>query len=203
MACAAFWFLVYETISKDRKHGHFYFRKIVHFSGISFFFAYFFVPKIYLIAFLAIVSVIFIISEFARMRKVYLPIVHEMTIYCSKKGESDDIVLAPLLFSFGILFLLFLPEKSFIIGSLTLIVGDTFAGTIGYGYGTHKLFFSKIKTAEGTAAFALSSFIALSIFFDPLTALIFSVIGAIIESVFVKYENFAIPFLIGLIALFI
>lgn len=197
IATAMAWFIIYGFAVDGgisiRKTNHFYFRKLVHFSGIIIIALNFAIPKPYMLAFLGLLSSLFLLSEACRMGGIYFPVVQEITLYCSKKKEADGFVIAPLLFCLAMIFLVLLPEKPFIIGAVSIVIGDTAAGLVGYTFGKHPISHCKSKTWEGTAAFFVATFAALSLFLNPAEAIVFSAITAGLESIFVKYENLLLP----------
>jgi phytol kinase len=205
LATAITWYIIFDTILRNRlsysNANHFYFRKMIHFSGLLFFILYFFIPRFYLIVFLSAITTIYLIAELLRTMGIYFPVVQELTIYCSKKKETNEFVIAPLLFFLAFLLLLFLPQRAFVIASLSLIIGDTFAGLIGYSFGKSSLPHENGKTFEGSIACFASTFASLLIFFDPLTALVFSLLATLLESLFVKYENFLLPVSMAILAM--
>ncbi|WP_461829870.1 diacylglycerol/polyprenol kinase family protein [Aquifex sp.] len=92
-------------------------------------------------------------------------------------------------------------EKQAIYGIITLAVGDAFSGMVGYYLGKRRLPYNPKKTLEGTLAFFISSFIALSLVTEPSKALVISLISAVVESLPLKLDdNFTIPLISSLIA---
>jgi len=81
-------------------------------------------------------------------------------------------------------------------GILVLAVGDAFSGLVGYYMGKHPLPYNPRKTAEGSLAFFISSFLALLPFTDMYTALFVSLTCALAESLPLPFDdNFYIPLL--------
>ena len=106
----------------------------------------------------------------------------------SKPGIQSLYLLLGVLMSY----LLFKKEAFY--GIVTLAVGDAFSGIVGYYLGKRKLPYNPKKTLEGTLAFFISSFIALSLILEPAKALIISLISSFVESLPLKIDdNFTLP----------
>ena len=102
---------------------------------------------------------------------------------------------------FGVLLSYFLFEKEAVYGIVTLAVGDAFSGIVGYYLGKRKLPYNPQKTLEGTLAFFISSFVALSFITRVYEALVVSFISAIVESLPLKLDdNFTLPLISSFIA---
>lgn len=185
-------YVFYKKFFVDRRLDGFILRKVIHLSSSSLIFLYFFLSKEILITGLAVISAVYFLSEILRMRKIYFPLIQDLTLYCRKK-EEKGFVYSPLLFSLAIIFLLLLPKNYFLAGSITLLIGDAFAGLFGRLFGKIKIPYKKEKTLEGSLAFFISSFLFLRLFFDIRTALLTALFGTLVESLFVKFENFLLP----------
>ena len=205
IATSLVWFIVYERIVSGgvsyRNSNHFYFRKLIHISGLAFIGMYFSVPKPYILALIGTISSVFILSEAMRIRGSYFPIVQEITVFCSKKKEPDGMVIAPLLFFAAIFLLMLLPSGPFLIASIALVVGDTAAGIIGYTFGSHRLPTNASKTWEGSMAFFAATLSCYIFFLPPTAAIFFAFASSAIESLFVKYENLLLPLFVAMLAL--
>jgi dolichol kinase len=171
---------------------NFLFRKLIHLSALIFVFFYFKIPSFYLFLFSLAITTIFGISEVFRMINYYFPVIQEITLLCKKKDEKGFLI-EPFLFGLSISILFLLPKELFLIGSLPLIVGDGFAGVIGYKFGKHKIPWNKQKTLEGSLAFFFVSLISLAIFFNIYISFLISILATIIESALKKGENFLLP----------
>ena len=101
--------------------------------------------------------------------------------------------------SYGLVFLIFpLPVAS--AAAVILAVGDAFSTLIGSRYGKRKI--SGEKTLEGSIAFAVSSFIAASLFINPAIAIAGALSGAAAELCRKVNDNISVP-LAAAIAMYI
>jgi len=133
-------------------------------------------------------------SEIFRIKGFYFPIVQEISSFCRKKNEYGFLV-EPFLYITSLFILSLLELDLFLVGSIPLVVGDAFAGLIGYRVGKHSIPYNKSKTIEGSVAFFLSSFLAYLIFFNPLNSLILSLFATFVEGLLKRFENILLPFL--------
>jgi len=187
------WYIFFKKITSGNHNLSFYMRKLIHLSGIIIILLSLSLETKYVFGFMLFLTLMFFVSEILRIRKIHLPVIHEITNFC-KKREEKGFLIEVFFFSLSITLLLLLPSKMFLIGSLPLIIGDSFAGIVGYTFGKHKLSYNKNKTIEGSLAFFASTFIAYLIFFDLKTSLILSVFSTLLESLLKKYENLLLPF---------
>jgi dolichol kinase len=122
-----------------------------------------------------------------------LPIFYEISEFCKKKEERGFLV-QPLFFALSLFILLHFPLDFFIVGSVPLVIGDGLAGLIGYRFGSHKLFYNKNKSIEGSIAFFISTLISFLLFFDVKISFILALFSTILEIIIKKYENLILPF---------
>lgn len=73
---------------------------------------------------------------------------------------------------------------------MVLVVGDSMSTIIGKLYGRHK--FGK-KSIEGSIGFMVSGFLGALVFVNPILALAFAFIGAVLESISILDDNISIP----------
>lgn len=93
-------------------------------------------------------------------------------------------------------FLLF-GKESATVAVVVLAVGDAFASIVGMKYGKRKM---GNRSAEGTLAFFLSTFLVLSLFIDLWKALIVSLSSALVEALPIRLDdNFTVPLTGGLV----
>jgi dolichol kinase/membrane-associated phospholipid phosphatase len=187
------WYLFFKRIESGKNNLSFYFRKLIHLSGIAIIFLYLNVERIYIFLFMLSITLMFLISEIFRLKKIYFPIIHEISNFCRKK-EEKGFLLEPFFFGFSFCVLILLPTKLFLVGSLPLVIGDSFAGLVGHTFSRHKLSYNKAKTLEGSLAFFVLTLISLLIFFDLKISLLLSIFSTLLESVLRKYENLILPF---------
>jgi dolichol kinase len=187
------WYLFFKRIESGKDNLSFYFRKLIHLSGIAIIFLYLNVERHYIFVFLLSLTLVFLISEILRLRKIYFPVIQEISNFCRKK-EEKSFLFEPFFFGFSLCILTLLPTKLFIAGSLPLVIGDAFAGLVGYTFGYHKLSYNKVKTLEGSLAFFISTLLSLLVFFNLKISFLLSVFSTLLESILRKYENLILPF---------
>ena len=186
------WYYFFRRIKSRKNSLHFYFRKLIHLGGIIVIILRLGIGEKYVFGFTAFLTVMFFVSEILRLRKIYFPIFHDISIFC-KKREERGFLVEPFLFGFSLCVLLLFPSNFFLAGSLPLIIGDALAGLIGYRFGLHKLFYNKTKSIEGSLAFFISTFGSSLFFFDLKTSLFLSIFSTLLESILRKYENLLLP----------
>jgi dolichol kinase len=115
--------------------------------------------------------------------KFPLPII---TWFLDRYDKLDDSVpgQGPLTFFLGAVLVWFLfPENVAVSGVIVLTFGDPFAYLGGKLFGRTELPWNRKKTLAGLISFMLVPFILLTLLFDPITAIVVSLAGALIESV--------------------
>ena len=117
-------------------------RKTIHISAIFIIILDFFVSREIIIYCLLLVTTIYSISEFLRIRKkIHIPIFSDITEYCSYSLEKKHYVYAPLFFATSILILLIFFENPYTyLGIIPLGLGDGIASLVGKKYGKTKEF---------------------------------------------------------------
>lgn len=95
-----------------------------------------------------------------------------------------------------VVLVLFQQEKTIAIAILAVqVYADGFAAIYGKKFGKIKIFDK--KTAAGTSTFFIISFFCLFLFFNPIYALILSLIATIIEALPID-DNFGVPIGLGI-----
>jgi len=186
------WYLFFKKVESQKDELGLYFRKIIHLGGVLIILLRLTIEVNYILIFVFALTLTFLISEVLRLKRIYLPVFHEISKFCKRKDEKGFLI-EPFLFGLSICILLTLPLELFLIGSLPLVVGDALAGLIGTKFGYNKLPYNKNKSIEGSFAFFLSTFHSLLIFFDIKTSLILSIFSTVFESILRKYENILLP----------
>lgn len=185
-------------LRKAKKYG-FILRKIIHFSGILILFSYFMYGKSLILLFLIGGTLVYLFSEILRWKKIYFPLVHELTQICAYREELRGIMLSPIFYLLGLSFSLFLGEIPFLVGASSLIFGDFLAGLIGKNFGKHKLIYNKKKTLEGSLACFFGNFFFFLFFLSPTFSFLMALISAFIESILNRAENLVLPVSVALI----
>lgn len=176
-------------------------RESIHASG-------FFVPVIAGLAgvfpvavMIVAVSLVYSLSELARMNRRYLPVVSAITRNAASPSELYEFTAAPLYFAAGILLTLLIfpaPVNGAAIAMFTL--GDSTASLVGGSISKKPLPFNKGKTLEGSLVGFAFAFLAATFFVPPALALIGAAVAMIIESLPLPVnDNITIPFCAGLV----
>ncbi|MBN1244933.1 HAD-IB family phosphatase [Candidatus Bathyarchaeota archaeon] len=175
-------------------------REAIHASG-------FFVPVLAVLAgvfpvalMICVVSLVYSLSELARMNRKNLPVISTITRNAASPAELYEFTAAPLYFAAGILLTLLLfpaPVNGAAIAIFTL--GDSTASLFGGLISKKPLPFNKGKTLEGSLAGFFFAFLAGSFFVSPVLALIGAAVAMIIESLPLPVnDNILIPLGTGL-----
>ncbi|MHA1712256.1 MAG: HAD-IB family phosphatase, partial [Candidatus Freyarchaeota archaeon] len=158
-------------------------RETIHISSFLVPFLCMYALNRYVVAFLILlVTLVYITSEFARLRGSDIPLFSTMTWKAAIEPELYEFVTAPIFFALGIIFsLVFLPQPEGYASIAILTLGDGFATLSGRLLGRSMLPFNKGKSLEGFIFGLLFSFLGASFFVGPMKALIGSVIGMVVE----------------------
>ncbi len=198
-------FCVYEGIEAKRKLNSLrkeFFRKTLHICTA-------FVPlllnvsRLYSVIFIALLGVLYSISEFFRIRGKEIPLISDITIAAARKRDENRFVLGPVTLVLGICMCALLWDfKAATIGILALAFGDGLASLAGKTFGLVKIPLTQGKTAAGSitcfAAIFCSSFAISKNSFVSLTV---AIIGALVEVLPLKdFDNLLIPILLGGVA---
>jgi len=151
------------------------------------------------------VTLVYIISELARMLGTNIPIVSTVTWNAALQPEVHEFVTAPIFFAFGIALALLLFPASVSYASIAVFtLGDGFATIFGKTIGRHVFPYNKGKKVEGTIFGFLFASLGASIFVDPLTAVLGAATAMIIETLPTPIsDNLTIPLGAGLVMFFI
>ena len=190
-------FLYNFLIYKIKKVEWFYLRKIIHVSAISTILLINFFPKNLAQYSILLLSFLYAASEFFRFRRKFFPYFQDIVKICSDNKPS----ITPFLFGFSIFLLLYFPEKNYLAGLIALIIGDGFAGLIGYKFGKIKVYNN--KSIEGSLAFFLSTFLLLILIYPVFKSFILALVGMIIELFSKEEENLVLPLSISILSLFL
>lgn len=182
-------------------------RKTIHLCSLSIPVVYYFLPKSTTLAILIPLTLIFGLSDLARMyhpatREFY----HKMFGWLLRKHERDDderrLNGATYVLLSACLFIWLFPKVVFITSFSILIISDTLAALVGRKFGKHP--FLK-KSLEGTAAFFLSALIVVALTpkagsgaGEYVVGAVASFVGAIVEARFTLLDdNLSIPLSVG------
>jgi dolichol kinase len=172
-------------------------RKVIHLSSVFIIPFDLFVGHELTLYFLFFIIIAYSISEFLRVSKFRVPLISDVTDYCSYNLEKRTFVYSPLVFAFSILLLLtFFQRTHAYVGIVALGLGDGIAGLIGKQCGKTKIFYNKKKSLEGsTSMFFVVFFASLLLIQDVFMSLIVSLVATLAESLSNEaVDNFTIPF---------
>jgi dolichol kinase/phosphoserine phosphatase len=167
---------------KEALDKHEILRETIHASG-------FFVPilsiylGLYTIASLTfIITLLYVISELARMERKNLPILSSITLNAATQSELYEFATAPVFFALGILLtLLLFPFAASSTAIAIFALGDSTASIFGRICGRNTLPFNKGKTLEGSIPGFVFAFLAGTFFTIPLKSLMGALIAMTVE----------------------
>jgi HAD superfamily phosphoserine phosphatase-like hydrolase len=144
------------------------------------------------------ISIVYSISELARLEGRELPLVSAITKHAASQSELYGFAAAPLYFAFGIVAtLLLFPTHAGSAAIAMFCFGDSAASLFG-GLISTSLPFNKGKTWEGSLAGFIFAFLAGSFFVSPWLALAGAAIAMIIEVLPLPVnDNVLIPIITG------
>lgn len=195
--------LFYHKVLVEKSVDKLLLRKLVHLSAILLILLYFYVGKTHAILTMLFLILTYSTSEILRLRNFHLPLVNDLTLYCASEEELSSFVFKPFLFILALLLLSFFPQRMFIFGSISLIIGDGFAGLVGGKIGKWRILYNKRKCWEGFIACLVSSFICFTLFTTIQKSIFLAFLTASLESLLGKTENLALPLSVALISYFI
>ena len=180
-------------------------REIIHISSFLLSFISMLIGNILLASVILLVTVLYTLSEAARIRGINIPIFSSITWKAANKPELYEFATSPIHFALGIaISLLIFPAPIRYVAITILTLGDGFAHIFGMKFGNIRLPFNKGKNLEGSIFGFLFAFLAALIFVDPARALIGAAVGMIVEGLSLPVnDNLTMPFASGLILVLI
>jgi len=148
-----------------------------------------------------ILTLLYIISEVARLLGINFPILSAITWRAANKPELYEFATAPIFFALGIVFSLILFPASASYASIAILtLGDGFANIFGRKFGSVTFPFNKGKNVEGSIFGFLFASVGAMIFVDPVKAFVGAAVGMLIECLPLPIsDNLAIPLASGLV----
>ena len=177
-------------------------REIIHMSSFLLsFVSIYLTGNILLASLIILVTVLYTLSEVARVRGINLPILSSITWNAANKPELYEFATSPIHFALGIaISLLIFPAPICYVAITILTLGDGFAHIFGMKFGRIRLPFNKGKNLEGTIFGFLFALLGAMIFVDPVRALIGAAIGMLLEALPLPInDNLTMPLASGLI----
>ena len=141
----------------------------------------------------------YIASEVAMMDERHIPIISWITRHAATHAELYEFATAPLFFAFGILLtLLLFPTPAGSAAIAIFAIGDSTAAIFGKIFGKTTVPFNKGKTLEGLVAGLFFSFLAATVYANPLKALAGAATGMFVESLPLPIsDNLIVPLTTG------
>ena len=148
-----------------------------------------------------LVTVVYVASEFVRLRGIKFPLFSTITSKAVIGEENWSFATSPVFFALGIvLSLLIFPIPIGYASIAVLTLGDGSATIFGKKFGRTVLPFNKSKRLEGTLLGFFSAFLGTLIFVDPVKGFIAAAVGMLVECVPSPInDNISIPILSGLV----
>lgn len=161
----------------------------------------YFLNRLWVSLLILIVTLLYAVSEFARLRGMNVPIFSTITWKATVKPELYEFATAPIFFAIGITLSLTLFSASISYASVAILtLGDGFATIFGKILGRTVLPFNKGKTVEGLIFGFLFAFLGAMFFVIPTAALIGALIGMVIECLPLPIsDNVTIPMVSGVV----
>ncbi len=177
-------------------------RETVHMS--SFFLSFisiYLTGNILLALVILFVTVLYTLSEVARIRGRNIPVLSAITWKAANKSELYEFATSPIQFALGIIIsLLVFPAPIRYVAITILTLGDGFAHVFGMKFGRTPLPLHKGKNLEGSIFGFLFAFLAALVFVDPKRALIATAVGMIMEALPLPInDNLTMPLISGLV----
>jgi len=146
------------------------------------------------------VTLVYMISELARMLGVNIPIASTVTWNAALQPEVYEFVTAPIFFAFGIILaLLLFPAPVSYASIAAFTFGDGFATIFGKSVGRHVFPHNKGKKVEGTVLGLLFALLGASVFVNPLMAVVSAAAAMIMETLPTPLnDNLTMPLAAGL-----
>jgi len=163
------------------------------------------IENILVASLILLITVLYILSELARVYGINIPILSSITWNAANKTELYEFAAAPIYFALGIaISLLTFPAPIQYVAITTLTIGDGCAHIFGMKFGRTPLPFNKGKNLEGTLFGLLFAFLGSMIFVDPIRALIAAAVGMLVEALPLPLnDNLTMPLTSGLTLLLI
>jgi dolichol kinase len=175
-------------------------RRLIHISGFFTIVLTELLGKTILSIIILCTTILYLISEYLRLRMKQFPIIAKITRLAARAEESSNWILSPVSYAAGIIVALNLfPNLVNYATICVLTIGDGLSSLVGIKFGQRPIPYNRNKTVEGAISCFVASLISTLIFVDPPVALIGSLVGAFAESLPSRYyENIIVPVAAGL-----
>lgn len=177
-------------------------REAIHTGGflVPYLCAYTFLEPHMISLLILAVTLLYIVSEFARIRKIDFPLFSTVTRRAALEPELHDFVSSPIFFAVAVMLSLILFPTPINYASVSVLtLGDGFATIFGKTIGRTVFPFNKGKMVEGSIFGFLFAFLGALLFVDPIKALAAAATGMAIECLPLPInDNLTIPIASGL-----
>ena len=176
-------------------------RETIHASGILMPILAIRSGKYYVAYFILIVTMLYVMSELARIEKKSIPLFSMITRHAATQSELGEFATTPLLFATGIILtLLIYPPSASGAAIAAFSLGDSTASLAGKAFGKIHLPINKGKTLEGSLTGFIFAFLGALLFVPPWLAFIGAVAAMTIELLPLPLnDNLVIPLVTGAI----
>lgn len=178
-------------------------RKIIHASSGLIPFLMDILGREVTVVLLALISILFVLSEKLRLEGKALPFITWLTIMCLRKEEENRFAIAPLCLALAIIILItFLPSEAKIIIP-AFAIADPLAELVGIK-GRIMNPINRQKTLEGSIIFFLSFFLVLAILNVNVSyAILISLLAMVAEARPIIDDNLSTPIVACLVLKFL
>jgi len=180
-------------------------REVIHVSGflVPIVSAYLSFSYIFIAFLIFVVTLVYVMSELARMQGFNVPVTSTITWNAAITPEIYEFVTSPISFAVGIILALVIFPIPVGYGAIAIFtLGDGFATLFGKKFGRHTFPYNKGKMVEGTLFGLLFAFAGAWLFVGPLKALVGTAVGMLVETLPTPInDNLTIPIVCGLVLL--
>jgi len=177
-------------------------RETIHIGSFSLPFVCIYLLGNYLVSSLILIlTLLYIMSEVARLRGINFPVLSTITWRAANKPEHYEFATAPIFFALGIvLSLIIFPVPISYASIAILTLGDGFASIFGRQFGKVTFPFNKGKNLEGSIFGFLFASVGAMLFIDPVKAFVGAAVGILMECLPLPIsDNLAVPLASGLV----
>jgi len=149
------------------------------------------VTKSVVIVVLAVVTVLYVLSEAVRLRGGQVPFITWLTMRMRNDNEGAQFIVSPICLAIGVILSLLLFPTNIAYASISVVaVGDPVAYYVGQRFGRVPI---GRKTLEGFAAGLAASLLIASLWVRPSLSLVGSLSGMLLELAGILNDNLTIP----------
>jgi phytol kinase len=171
-------------------------RKVIHLSALLVPLFSELTSKFIVVATLAIITIVYTLTEVLRLKGQRLPIITTFTLKMSRREERTSFIIRPTYLAIGIILALALYPSTIAYSAICIgAIGDPVAAVVGGRVGRRRII--RRKTVEGFVAGLTASFLAVSLLVSPFIALVGAVGGMLMELLDVPDDNLTMPIVAG------